>query len=109
MDRRAGRRTALCPGTRQAVELFSRLALVCAVTMGITGLLTAEIHLGGREDGWGLITQWVTTGYGALVFAKTVAFALLVCDRLVASADDAPAPGGRATRRPSGGWPWSSC
>ena len=49
------------PGSRQAVELFSGLALVCAVTMGITGLLTAEIHLGGREDGWGLITQWVTT------------------------------------------------
>lgn len=61
-----------------AVEKFSRLALVCAIAIGITGLLTAEIHLGGREDGWGLITQWVTTGYGALVFAKAVAFALLV-------------------------------
>ena len=46
--------------------------------IGVTGLLTAEIHLGGREDGWGLITQWVTSGYGALVFAKAVAFALLV-------------------------------
>jgi putative copper export protein len=57
---------------------FSRLALVCAVTIGVTGLLTAEIHLGGREGGLGLITQWVTTGYGALVFAKTVAFAVLV-------------------------------
>ena len=64
--------------SRQGVELFSGLALVCAVTMGITGLLTAEIHLGGREEGWALITQWVTTGYGALVFAKAVAFALLV-------------------------------
>jgi putative copper export protein len=64
--------------SRQAVELFSALALVCAVTMGITGLLTAEIHLGGRETGWGLITQWVTSGYGALVFAKAVAFAALV-------------------------------
>jgi putative copper export protein len=61
-----------------AVEQFSRLALVCAIAIGITGLLTAEIHLGGREDGWGLITQWVTSGYGALVFAKAVAFALLV-------------------------------
>ncbi|MGW6279942.1 copper resistance D family protein [Kribbella sp. NPDC055071] len=64
--------------SRQAVELFSTLALVCAVTMGITGLLTAEIHLGGRGTGWSLITQWVTSGYGALVFAKAVAFALLV-------------------------------
>lgn len=63
---------------RQAVERFSQLALVCAIAMGATGLLTAEIHLGGREDGWGLITQWVTSGYGALVFAKTVAFAMLV-------------------------------
>jgi putative copper export protein len=63
---------------RQAVERFSRLALVCAVAIGITGLLTAEIHLGGRDDGWGLITQWVTTGYGALVFGKAVAFAVLV-------------------------------
>ncbi|MFC5265859.1 CopD family protein [Kribbella qitaiheensis] len=62
----------------QAIETFSRLALVCAISIGITGLLTAEIHLGGHQDGWGLITQWVTTGYGALVFAKTVAFALLV-------------------------------
>ncbi|WP_237771301.1 copper resistance D family protein [Kribbella sp. ALI-6-A] len=63
---------------RPAIETFSRLALVCAVTIGATGLLTAEIHLGGREEGWGLITQWVTTGYGALVFAKAVAFAVLV-------------------------------
>jgi putative copper export protein len=61
-----------------AVEKFSRLALVCVVAIGLTGLLTAEIHLGGREDGLGLVTQWVTTGYGALVFAKAVAFALLV-------------------------------
>ncbi|WP_165956777.1 copper resistance D family protein [Kribbella antibiotica] len=63
---------------RTAVERFSTLALVCAIAMGVTGLITAEIHLGGREEGWGLITQWVTTGYGALVFAKTVAFAALV-------------------------------
>jgi len=63
---------------RHAVERFSRLALVCAIAMGVTGLLTGEVHLGGREDGWGLITQWVTSGYGALVFAKTVAFAVLV-------------------------------
>lgn len=61
-----------------AVARFSRLALWCAVSIGVTGLLTAEIHLGGRDDGWGLITQWVTTGYGALVFAKAAAFALLV-------------------------------
>ncbi|WP_405061652.1 CopD family protein [Kribbella sp. NBC_01505] len=63
---------------RAAVERFSSLALACAIAMGVTGLLTAEIHLGGREEGWGLITQWVTTGYGALVFAKTIAFAVLV-------------------------------
>jgi putative copper export protein len=63
---------------RPAVERFSRLALSCAIAMGVTGPLTAEIHLGGREDGWGLLTQWVTSGYGALVFAKTVAFGLLV-------------------------------
>jgi putative copper export protein len=63
---------------RQAVELFSRLALACAIAMCVTGLLTGEIHLGGREDGWGLITQWVTSGYGALLFAKTGAFAVLV-------------------------------
>jgi putative copper export protein len=64
--------------SRQAIELFSTLALVCAVTMGITGLLTAEVHLGGRGTGWALVTQWVTSGYGALVFAKAVAFAILV-------------------------------
>ncbi|QNE18665.1 hypothetical protein F1D05_13035 [Kribbella qitaiheensis] len=64
---------------RVAVERFSALALICAVSVGVTGLLTGEIHLGGREDGWGLITQWVTSGYGALVFAKAVAFAVLVC------------------------------
>jgi putative copper export protein len=64
--------------SRAAVEVFSALALVCAVAMGVTGLLTAEIHLGGRETGWGLITQWVTSPYGALVLAKTVAFAALV-------------------------------
>jgi putative copper export protein len=64
--------------SREAVELFSTLALGCAVTMGLTGLVTAEIHLAGRHGGWGLITQWVTSGYGALVFAKTVAFATLV-------------------------------
>jgi putative copper export protein len=64
---------------RAAIERFSRLALICAITIGATGLLTAEIHLGGRDDGWGLITQWVTTGYGALVFAKAIAFAVLVC------------------------------
>ncbi|MGC4940736.1 CopD family protein [Kribbella sp. DT2] len=63
---------------RGAVDRFSRLALGCAVTIGATGLLTAEIHLDGREGGWGLITQWVTTGYGALVFAKAAAFAVLV-------------------------------
>jgi putative copper export protein len=63
---------------QEAVEKFSQLALVCALTIGATGLLTAEIHLGGRDDGLGLITQWVTTGYGALVFAKAAAFALLV-------------------------------
>jgi len=63
---------------RAAVERFSTLALGCAIAIGITGLLTAEIHLGGRADGWALITQWVTTGYGALVFAKAVAFAALV-------------------------------
>jgi putative copper export protein len=60
------------------VARFSRLALLCAVSIGVTGLLTAEIHLGGRENGWGLITQWVTSGYGAVVFAKAVAFASLV-------------------------------
>ncbi|WBQ06738.1 copper resistance D family protein [Kribbella sp. CA-293567] len=65
-------------GQVAAVEKFSRLALGCAITIGVTGLLTAEIHLGGHQDGWGLITQWVTTGYGALVFAKSAAFALLV-------------------------------
>jgi putative copper export protein len=64
--------------SRQAVEVFSTLALVCATTLGITGLLTAEIHLGGRQDGWGLITQWVTSGYGALVLGKTLAFVTLV-------------------------------
>jgi putative copper export protein len=63
---------------RSAVERFSALALVCAVCVGVTGLVTGEIHLGGREDGFGLITQWVTTGYGALVFAKAAAFAVLV-------------------------------
>lgn len=64
--------------SRESVELFSTLAFVCAVTMGITGLLTAEIHLDGRQGGWGLITQWVTSGYGVLVLGKALAFAVLV-------------------------------
>lgn len=64
--------------SREAVEIFSKLALVCAVTIGITGLLTAEIHLDGRQGGWGLITQWVTTGYGVLVLGKALAFTALV-------------------------------
>ncbi|WP_427889236.1 copper resistance D family protein [Kribbella sp. GL6] len=64
--------------SRESVELFSTVAFVCAVTMGITGLLTAEIHLDGRQGGWGLITQWVTSGYGVLVLGKTLAFAVLV-------------------------------
>ncbi|MFF1820804.1 copper resistance D family protein [Kribbella sp. NPDC058245] len=63
---------------RIAVERFSTLALGCAIAIGLTGLITAEIHLDGRDGGWGLITQWVTTPYGALVFAKAVAFAVLV-------------------------------
>lgn len=62
----------------EAVARFSTLALVAAGALGLTGLITAEIHLGQREPGWGLITQWVTTGYGALVFAKAAAFAVLV-------------------------------
>ncbi|MFK4087005.1 copper resistance D family protein [Kribbella sp. NPDC020789] len=61
-----------------AAERFSTLALGCAIAIGLSGLTTAEIHLDGREEGWGLITQWVTTPYGALVFAKAVAFAVLV-------------------------------
>jgi putative copper export protein len=60
------------------IARFSRLALICAASIGVTGLLTAEIHLGGRGDGWALITQWVTSGYGAIVLAKAVAFASLV-------------------------------
>jgi putative copper export protein len=63
---------------RAAVERFSGLALACAVAVGLTGLLTAEIHLGSRDSGWALITQWATSGYGAVVFAKAVAFACLV-------------------------------
>ncbi|HEU4948666.1 MAG TPA: CopD family protein [Kribbella sp.] len=61
-----------------AVGRFSRLALACAVSIGFSGLLTAEVHLGGREAGWGLISQWVTSGYGAVVFAKALAFTCLV-------------------------------
>lgn len=64
--------------SREAVEIFSTLALICAVTIGVTGLLTAEIHLDGRQGGWGLITQWVTTGYGVLLLGKTLALAALV-------------------------------
>ncbi|WP_350281282.1 CopD family protein [Kribbella sp. HUAS MG21] len=64
--------------SREAIEIFSTLALVCAVTIGVTGLLTAEIHLDGRGGGWGLVTQWVTTGYGVLLLGKALAFAALV-------------------------------
>lgn len=62
----------------ESVARFSELALIAAGSLGVTGLLTAEIHLGERETGWGLLTQWVTTGYGGLVFAKAAAFAVLV-------------------------------
>jgi putative copper export protein len=53
-----------------AVTRYSRLALVAAVSTGISGLLTAAIHL--APDGFAI------TSYGALALAKLIAFVALV-------------------------------
>jgi copper resistance protein D len=51
-----------------AVPRFSRLAGVCVVAVGITGLANAALRLGS----WAAV---VTTGYGWLIVAKTVCIA----------------------------------
>lgn len=53
-----------------AVPRFSRLALVCFLLVGGSGLLTAWTRLADLTQAW-------TTGYGGLVLAKVAALALL--------------------------------
>lgn len=66
-----------------AVPRFSSLALGCASVVGATGLITAALHLAVPGHGlWpavgsGLVAL-VTTGYGALVLAKTGGYVVLV-------------------------------
>lgn len=55
-----------------ALPQFSRLAGVCVVTVGLTGVVNAAV----RIPSWEAV---FTTGYGLLVVAKTVSFVLLAC------------------------------
>ncbi len=54
-----------------AVRRFSIAALVCAVIVGLTGVLSAVLQI----RSWDALT---TTGYGQLVLAKGAGFAVLV-------------------------------
>lgn len=53
-----------------ALPRFSTLAGVCVVTVGLTGVLNAQVRLGS----WGAL---LTTGYGGLVLAKAACLVLL--------------------------------
>lgn len=56
-----------------AAPRFSRLALVCFLATGISGVLAAVLVLGGA----GAVVAALGTGYGALLLAKTAGFLLL--------------------------------
>jgi cytochrome c oxidase assembly factor CtaG/putative copper export protein len=55
-----------------AVRRFSPLALVCYVSIGVSGVVNAYIRIPEVSDLW-------STGYGRLLTAKTVAFVVLGC------------------------------
>lgn len=65
-----GRRSPALPG---AASRFSRLALVCFLATGISGVLAAWLVLGGS----GALLAALGTGYGALLIAKTAGLTLL--------------------------------
>ena len=65
-----GRRSAALAG---AAPRFSRLALVCFLATGISGVLAAWLVLGGS----GAVLAALGTGYGALLVAKTAGLTLL--------------------------------
>lgn len=56
--------------TATAAQRFSRMALWCYVAVGVSGVLNAASRLASPAE-------LVTTRYGMLILAKTVAFALL--------------------------------
>jgi putative copper export protein len=67
------------PALPIAVARFSRLALGCAIAVGLSGAVVALIHLAGAGGGLGdAIEALTTTGYGGVVLVKLGAFALLV-------------------------------
>jgi putative copper export protein len=61
------------------VSAFSRIALWCAVTVGLSGLLVALLHLGGRGGSFGdAVNGLFTRAYGGVVLAKLAAFVVIV-------------------------------
>lgn len=57
------------PVLTAAVTRYSPVALVCYLLVGLSGLASGWLWLGGVQD--------LATGYGAIVLAKTVAFGVL--------------------------------
>lgn len=61
------------------VSRFSRIALWCAIAVGLSGLTVALLHLGGRDGSLGdALNGLVTRAYGGVVLAKMAAFAAIV-------------------------------
>ncbi len=59
------------PNIERSLPRFSKLALWCAIAVGISGVINASLRIDN-------VSQLFTTRYGALVFAKVVGFTALV-------------------------------
>ena len=61
------------------VSRFSRIALGCAITVGLSGVLVALLHLHGRDGTIGTaFSSLFTRPYGAVVLAKLAGFSVVV-------------------------------
>ncbi len=61
------------------VTRFSRIALWCAIAVGLSGLTVALLHLAGRNGSLGhALNGLFTRAYGGVVLAKMAAFAAIV-------------------------------
>ena len=61
------------------VSRFSRIALGCAIAVGLSGVLVAFVHLHGRDGTLGTaFSALFTRPYGGVVLAKLTGFALVV-------------------------------
>lgn len=66
-------------GLPLVMERYGQVAVISAVAVLVSGLLTAAGRLAARSGGWSAIPDAVTADeYGALLIAKVVAFLLLV-------------------------------